>query len=172
MLSAASLEIYCLDLEQRLVRHGRVVQEDARLAVLVALVAEGVLDRGLVARGGAGEDVRAHGNSHRSRELDLVVVEDNLGEALAAVDREAAVLLVALLHGLAAHEVRHGLAGRRPEGVLLSLGGLEEHLAELVAVQLAGGVRRGAHVVAPLPVDLAARLDRVGPCSSIIKSVS
>ena len=69
-----------------------MVEEDAGLAVGVALVAEGVLDLGLLARGGAGEDVRAHRDGNLAVAFDLMVLEDDVGETLAAVDREAAVL--------------------------------------------------------------------------------
>merc|ERR1719199_1807121 len=81
----------------RRVRHRRVVEEDARLAVLVALVAEGVLDAHVVAGGGAGEDVRAHRHRRRAEKLNVVVREDDVLPALAAVDGEAGVLVVAAL---------------------------------------------------------------------------
>merc|ERR1719231_888021 len=79
------------------VRNRRVVQEDAHLAVVAALVAKAVLDGGDVAGGGAREVVRAHGNADAVDNLHLVVVVDDLGPALAAVDREAGVLVVAVV---------------------------------------------------------------------------
>merc|ERR1712187_752925 len=103
------------------VGHRRVVKADAHLAVVVALVAEGVLDLGLVTGGGAGEDVRAHRNRNLVVALNLVVGEDNRLPALAAVDGEATVLLVATLDGIVADEVRHGLRAGRAERVLGSL---------------------------------------------------
>merc|ERR1711871_1407502 len=79
----------------RLVRHRRVVQEDAHLAIRHPLVAKGVLDLGLLARRGAREIIVAHGDGHVAVERDLVVVVHAPLPALAAVDREAAVLFVA-----------------------------------------------------------------------------
>merc|ERR1719454_2515206 len=91
-----------MDTVLRLVRDRGVVQEDARLAVGAALVAKGVFDGDDVARRGAGEIVRAHRHGRLAVEGDLVVGEDDLGPALAAVDREAGVLALELVH---AHRV-------------------------------------------------------------------
>merc|ERR1719310_1005098 len=87
-------------------RHRRVVQEDTQLAVRVALVAEGVLHLGRVTGSGAGEVVVAHGNGGVAKELDLVILEDNVSPALATVDSEAAVLCVATFDSFFTHKVR------------------------------------------------------------------
>ena len=68
-----------------------MVQADAHFAVLVALVAEGVLDLGHIARGGAGEGVGAHCDRDIALAVNLVVVEDNLIPTLAVVDGEATI---------------------------------------------------------------------------------
>jgi len=77
------------------------------------------------------------------RELDVL-------PALAAVDGEAGVLLVALVDHAAADEVRHRLAARRAEGELCGLGRLEEHVGVAIAVELAGCRAGRANVVALL----------------------
>ena len=59
----------CNDLGR--VRHRRVVEADARLAVCAPLVAEGVLDGGNIARRGAGEVIRAHRSGRSAVEVDL-----------------------------------------------------------------------------------------------------
>jgi len=147
----------------RTVRHRRVVEEDAHLAVVAARVAEGVLDLGLARVLRRREEVVTHGDADAALELDLVVVVDALRPALAAVDREARILLVAVVDDRAADEVRHGLLAGRPELVLGGLGRLEEHVGVAVGVQLAGGLAGGRDVVAALLVDLGDALDRVGP---------
>jgi len=147
------------------VRHGRVVQVDADLAVLAALVAEGVLDLGHVTSGRAREDVRAHGGGGGAVERDLVVVERDALPALAAVDRKAGILVVAVVDDRAANKVRHGLAASRAEGHLGGLGRLEEDLGVAVAVQLGGGVARRADVVALVSVGGGDGLDRISPSS-------
>ena len=126
------------------------MEADANLAVGAALVAEGVLNLGDGAGGGAGELVGAHGERHLGVAVDLVVLEDNLGEALLRVDGETVVLVVAARDGVVAHEVGHGVVGGGPEGVLRSLGGLEEHVAVAVAVELTRARAREADVVAAL----------------------
>ena len=55
-----------------------MVEENSRLAIAVALVAESVLNLGLVARRRAREDVRAHRHGDWAIEIDLVVGEDHL----------------------------------------------------------------------------------------------
>jgi len=147
----------------RRVRHRRVVQEDAHLAVEALLVAERVLDLGLVARGGAREVVVTHRDGRVAVHIDVVVVENDRLPALAAVDGEAAVLLVAARDRVAAHEVRHRVARHGAELVLGRLGGLEEHVRVAVRVELARGLARGADVVAALKVRLRDRRDRVRP---------
>jgi len=129
---------------------GGVVEADAALAVGVALVAEGVLDGGHGAGGGAGELVGAHGERDVAVAVDLVVLEDNPGEALAGVDGEAVVLRVAARDRVAADEVGHGVVGGGAELVLSSLGGLEEHVGVAVAVELARALAREADVVTAL----------------------
>merc|ERR1719261_2380670 len=102
---------------RRRVRHRRVVEVDAHLAVAAPLVAEGVLDAHLVARGRVGEDVVAHRLRSRAIVVDLVVAERDVLPAAAAVDRKAGVLALegVILHRLGADKVRHRLLRRRAE---------------------------------------------------------
>ena len=136
------------------VRDRRVVEEDARLAVRAALVAERVLHGGDVARRGAGEVVRAHRHGRLTVERNIVVGEHNLLPALSAVDREARILALELvhLHHFGADEVRHGHFAGGAERVLCRLGRLEEDIMVAVAVELAGSLSSGCHVVALLEV--------------------
>ena len=90
----------------RHVRDGGMVQENAHFAVVAALVTEGVLNFGLAFRRRAGEIVVAHRESDVLLDDDFVVVVHALRPALAAVDREAAILRVAVCHVLTADEVR------------------------------------------------------------------
>mmetsp|Transcript_6324 Transcript_6324/g.28585 ORF Transcript_6324/g.28585 Transcript_6324/m.28585 type:complete len:543 (-) Transcript_6324:50-1678(-) len=142
---------------------GGVVEADAALAVGVALVAKGVLHGGNRAGGGAGEVVGAHGQRDVTVAVNLVVLEGNLGEALAGVDGEAAILGVAARDRVAADEVGHRLARGRAELVLRRLGGLEEHVGVTVAVELAGAGARQADVVAALEVRLRDVADGLRP---------
>ena len=96
-------------------RHRRMVQENAHLAVGVLLVTKGVLHFGLASIRAAGEIVISHGNGRIAGHLDLVVVEHNVRPTLAAVDREAGVLLVAVLHRSVPDKVGHGVGGGWPE---------------------------------------------------------
>ena len=137
------------------VRHGRVVQEDAHLAVESTLaVAKRVLDLGLLTGSCTGEVVGAHRDARPADDLDLVIVEDHLAPALAAVDREAAILRDAVLDGLGTDKVRHGVRARWAEGHLGGLGRLEENIRMAIAVQLARGIRGSLHVVAAVQVRL------------------
>ena len=52
----------------------RVVEADAHVAVVVALVAEGVLNLGLIVGGGAGEHVRAHGDGQLAVAVNLSLI--------------------------------------------------------------------------------------------------
>jgi len=52
-----------------------MVKEDAQLAIVVPLVAEGVFDLRLAAVIGAREIVVAHGDGNIANDLDLVVIE-------------------------------------------------------------------------------------------------
>eukprot|EP00962_Isochrysis_galbana_P034973 scaffold11920_cov108-Isochrysis_galbana.AAC.5 len=135
-------------------RHGRVVQEDAHLVVLLAaLVAERVLHLDLGAVGRIGEYIVAHGDGDGTAQLDLVVVVHAAGPAPAAVDGEAFVFRVALLHVCVSHEVGHGVGAGGAELVLGALGRLKEHVPVAVAVQLSGRLARGADEVAAGLVD-------------------
>ena len=146
------------------VRHGRVVEEDADLAVVAALVAERVLDLGLAARRRAREVVVAHRDRGLAVEVDLVVVEHDLRPALAAVDREAAVLGdAAVVDRLLADEVRHRLGRHRAELHVGRLGRLEEHVRVAVRVQRARRLAGGADEVLLLEVRRADLLDRARP---------
>lgn len=113
--------------------------------------------------GGAGRFLCACISRVAPAQLHLVVVEDNVGPALAAVDREARVLGVAVVDDRTAHKVRHRLVGSGAEGVLGSLGRLEEHVRVAVAVQLTRSLARRADVISAREVDLGDGLDCVGP---------
>jgi len=103
------------------------VQVDAHLAVVVALVAEGVLDANLVAGGRVGEDVVAHCLRRRAVEVDLVVAEGDVLPALAAVDRKAGILALDLSLDMASAPTKYDMAssavGRN--GFLVALVGLK-----------------------------------------------
>merc|ERR1712019_149534 len=111
-----------------LVRHRRMVKEDAHLTIVAALIPKGVLDLGLLSGGGTSEVVVAHGNGNVTLDFDLVVVVHAIRPALAAIDRKATVLSVAVVDRLAADKVGHRLLGCGPELVLGSFGRLEEHV--------------------------------------------
>merc|ERR1740122_553462 len=145
--------------------HRRMVQVDALLAVVVALVAEGVLHADLVASGRVGEDAVAHRLGSRAVEVNLVVAEDNLLPATATVDGKAGVLALEfiIVHRLGAHEVRHRVLGRRAEGVSGRLCRLEENITVAVAVELARGLASSGDVVALVGIHLGDLYDRVGP---------
>merc|ERR1719311_174601 len=100
-----------------LVWHGGVVQEDAHLTIVASFVPERVLDLRLFASGRTSEVIVAHGNGNSLLELDLMVVVHTVRKALAAIDRKATVLSIAV-DSLAAHEIGHRLLGRRPELVV------------------------------------------------------
>merc|ERR1719222_734096 len=136
-----------------MVRHRGVVKADAGLAIFAALVSEGKFHLRDVARRGAGEVVGAHSDRHVAVAGDIMVLEDNLLPALASVDGEAAVFLVAVLDSLVADEVGHGVGASGAERHLGSLGGLEKHVAVAVAVQSASGVANSLHIIALLSVD-------------------
>jgi len=147
-----------------------VVEVDADLAVVVALVAEGVLDLGHAAILGRVEVVLAHRLRRVAVEVDLVVVEDNLLPAIAArAERKAVVLGEAALDVVGADEVGHGAGAGRAEGIDGRLGRLEEHVDRLavdgvaVAVELGGGALGLRLEVAAVEVRLRDAHDRVAP---------
>jgi len=140
-----------------------VVQEDAHLAVIVALVAERILDARNVARRRARKVVRSHCDRSVAKVIDLVVVEDNLRPALAAVDCEAGILLQAVLNHRSTDEIGHGRLARRPEGLFGGLGRFEEHVRVAIAVELASSIGSRLDVVTFFEVCLADGLDRVRP---------
>eukprot|EP00964_Phaeocystis_antarctica_P029664 scaffold16723_cov53-Phaeocystis_antarctica.AAC.1 len=150
---------------RRHVGHRRVVQKDAHLSIVVALVAEGVVDVDLVAGGRVREGVVAHGLGGGAVEVDLVVVELNGLPAAAAVDGEAGVLASVrrVVHRLRADEIGHGALASRTEGVLGRLGRLEEDVALAVAVELASRLAGRRHVVTLVGVHLGDGSDLVGP---------
>jgi len=145
------------------IRHRRVVEEDARLAVVAALVAEGVLDAGFVAGGSTREPVGAHRDRNVARVVDLVVLEDDLRPALAAVDCKATVLFDALIDGVGTNEVAHGRLAGRAERHIGGLGRLEEHVGVAVAIELCGGLARSGDVVLAVEERLADGLDGIRP---------
>jgi len=140
-----------------------VVEEDANLAVIAAGVAESVLDLGLIVSRGAGEDVVTHGHADAALKLDLVVVVDAVSPALAAVDGESSILLVAVGNDLTANKVGHSLLAGGAELVLGGLGGLEQNVRVAVGVQLAGSLAGRADVVTTVLVDLGDLLDGGSP---------
>jgi len=140
-----------------------VVEEDANLAVIAAGVAESVLDLGLIVSRGAGEDVVTHGHADAALKLDLVVVVDAVSPALAAVDGESSILLVAVGNDLTANKVGHSLLAGGAELVLGGLGGLEQNVRVAVGVQLAGSLASRADVVTTVLVDLGDLLDGGSP---------
>ena len=93
-----------------------MVEEDAHLAVGAPLVPERVLDLRLVARRRAGEVVVAHRQRGVAVEVDLVVVEDDLLEALALTEIgmgntiDSRIHLEDLLHRFAEIGRNHGLS--------------------------------------------------------------
>merc|ERR1719198_1388598 len=102
-----------------------MVQEDAHLPIAAALVPKRILDFGLLSSGCTGEVVVPHGNGNVTLEFDLVVVVHAIRPALAAIDRKATVLSVAVVDRLTANKVGHRLPSCGPELVLGSLGRLE-----------------------------------------------
>ena len=92
-----------------------------------------------------------------------MVVEDHLAEALLRVDGEPVVLGEAPGDGVVPDEVRHRARGVGPEDVLGRFGGLEEHVAVAVAVQLARALTGEADVVAALEEYSGDVDDGVGP---------
>merc|ERR1740121_3497084 len=145
------------------VRHRRVVQKDAHPAVFIFLIAEGVLDLSFRRVGGGGEVVSAHGDCGIATQLNLVVLEDHVRPALAAVDGEACVLVVATWHSRAANKVGHGRVRSGAEGVFSRLGRLEEHIGMAIAVQLTSGQGSRADVVTIREASLRYDLDGVCP---------
>ena len=105
-----------------------MVKEDAHLAIAAASIPESILDSGHAPSCGTGEVIGAHGKADATLQLHLVAVVHAGGPALATVDCETAVLLVATRNSIATHEVGHGLLGGGAESVLGSLGGLEHHV--------------------------------------------
>merc|ERR1712187_1088467 len=95
-----------------------MVPEDAPIRRVPARAHHSILDLGLLAGSGTSEVVVAHGYGNVTLNFDLVVVVHALRPALAAIDRKAAVLSVAVLDRLAADEVGHRLIGRGPELVI------------------------------------------------------
>jgi len=92
---------------RRLLRVGkrRVVQVDAHLAVVVALVPKGVLDLGDAVVRCRVKVVLAHGLGSGSVEVDLVIVEDHLLPAHTTVEGKALVLGIAALDLVTADKV-------------------------------------------------------------------
>lgn len=74
------------------------MQEDAHTAVRALLVPKRVLYLGLAAGGGAREVVVSHRGGDVTAEVDLVVDKLHIRPALASVDCEAGVLVVALIN--------------------------------------------------------------------------
>ena len=147
----------------RTVGNRRVVQEDSRLAILVALVAEGVLDLDVVAGGRTCEGIRAHRDRHVAVQIHLVVVEDDILPALAIVDRKAAVLRVAIGERLVADKIGHGRIGLGTERMLRRLGRLEKHVAMAIPVKLGCRGAGSGDKIATVAVYLRDGLDRAGP---------
>ena len=72
-----------------------MVEEDAQLAIVILLIAEGVLNLVNCVSCRAREIVRAHRNGGATLLDDLVIIEDDARPAFAAVDGKAFVLGVA-----------------------------------------------------------------------------
>merc|ERR1719235_364839 len=116
-----------------------MVEVDAEIAVVVALVAKGVLHFGDGAVGRGVEVVLAHRLRGVAIEADIVVVEHDLLPAnTTRTKREALVLGIATFDLVAADEVREGALSRRTEWSLRSLGRLEEHIRATIVVELVG----------------------------------
>jgi len=140
-----------------------MVQEDANFTIIAALVPECVLDFGLLSSGCTSEVVVTHGNGNVTLEFDIVIVVHAVRPALAAIDRKAAILSIAVFDRFAADKVGHGLLGLGPELVLGCLGRLEEHVALAVCVELASCLCCRLNVVATFFVHLGDVFDRTRP---------
>merc|ERR1712178_555657 len=140
-----------------------MLKEDAHLTIVAALIPEGVLHCGLLSSGSTREVVVPHCNGNVTLDFDLVVVVNAIRPALAAIDRKAAVLSVAVVDGLAPDKVGHRLLGRGPELVFGSLSRLEEHVVLAVCVELASRVGCRLHVVAVFLINLRDALDSARP---------
>ena len=91
---------------------------------------------GLASIRAAGEIVVSHGDGRVAVHVHLVVVEHNVGPALAAVDGEAGILLMTVRHRLVPNEVGHSVGGGWPELGFDCLGRLEQHVGAAVAIEL------------------------------------
>jgi len=151
---------------RRAVRDRRVVKEDSQLAVRILLVAKGVLDAADRCGGGACEPVLAHCDGKVAVEIDLVVAEDDVCPALAAVDGEAGVLTrIALVDSVSANEIAHRLGAGGAERMVSGLGRLEEHVGVAIAVELARRLRSRADEIPTPKVGARDALDGIRPCS-------
>ena len=133
-----------------------MVQADAHLAIFASLVTEGVLDTHLVTRCRVSEHVVAHRVRNFAIAFDLVIAEDDIRPAPAAVDGEASVLALELIctHRLSTHKVRHSFLRGGAKRMVRCLGGLEEDVGFAIAVQLASGGCGRTDEVAALAIDL------------------
>jgi len=126
-----------------------VVQVDADLTVVVALVAERVLDLRDAAVRRRVEVILTHRLSSVAVEVDLIVVEDDLLPAGAArAERKTLVLSESTGNLVAADEVRERALASGAEGILGRLRRLEEHIGAAVAVELVRRPRGLVDVVA------------------------
>jgi len=147
-----------------LVRKRRVVQVDAHLPVVIALVAECILNLGDAVVRRRVEVVLAHRLCCRAVEVDLVVIKNDLLPTHAVrSEGKALVLGVAAGDFVAADEVRHGLGAGRTEGVLGRLGRLEKYVRAAIAIKVICRLRGCVHVVAAGKVRLRDAHDGVAP---------
>jgi hypothetical protein len=94
------------------------MQTDAYLPVVVTFVPEGIFNLRNFTGSGTRELVSTHGVRHVAVTVNLVIIEDDLAEALLGVDGEALIFFVPANHGVVTHEVGHGIAGGGSELLL------------------------------------------------------
>ena len=124
-----------------------MVEADSHAAVRTSLVTKGILHLGFALVRCICKVIVSHGDCNRAVAVDLVVIKDNLGPALAAIDCEAAILRSSITHSLGSYEVGHGLVGIGPELNILGFGWLERHVAVSVAVQFTCSFGGGCNIV-------------------------
>jgi len=92
-----------------------------------------------------------------------VVAVHAIRPTLATVDREAAILLVAVLDRAFTNKIGHRLLGCGTERILAGLSRLEEHVAFTVRVELPGCISRRLDKIAFVLVNLRDVLDGASP---------
>jgi len=111
-----------------IVRYRRMVQKDARFAIVIPLVPESVFNLRDSLGASTCKVVGPHGNRSFTIQINLVILELHVGPAFATIDCKTTIFSIAIINSIASDEVGHCICGSWAEGMRSSLCRFEQYI--------------------------------------------